>query len=164
MWPQTSEISEEFMGLKALTLSSLWRRRNEFSWEPTLLAAPYYARAAHALDIPTIIESPQLVFQDQASIFVFNEAKTLLESGAVDIKTDQCMYGAPSRKPTCLRLLLPKDRQPSPGWAMTDVTCNHQGKIGKMFKSDAAKVYPPQLNSALATINFTPTLRSKSDH
>jgi DsbC/DsbD-like thiol-disulfide interchange protein len=72
-------------------------------------------RAAHALDILADIGSPQLIFDDQASVVLFSEAEIEIELEAFDVCTDQCRHDASSRKPTCFRVLLPKGIGPTRG-------------------------------------------------
>ena len=123
-----------------------------------------FARAARALGISSAIESPQLIYDDQASIFLFDEALALKSSGSFEICFDQCMYEAESTKPTCLLVTLSDTGQTSRHvWESLTSRCNHRklpwytsahppivGKQGDRFKTSSAQVYPPKLNVALA--------------
>jgi len=137
-----------------------------------------FARAAHAAGIGSAIESPDIMFDDQASIFQFKEADTLMTLGAFDIILDQCMFGASSTKPTRFRVLLPEQSKGATAWALLAKRCNHPvswhpifsstgvffpprwtlsahprltGKDGSnSFSTKSAQVYPPALNEALA--------------
>lgn len=135
-----------------------------------------FARAAYAQGIGSAIESPDIIFDDQASVFQFEEAKQLINLGAVDFKLDQCMFGAISTKPTCFRVLLP-DKRAVDCWAGFNKRCNHPlkwhpvisskgvnwpprwtysahprltGKRTSGFATKVAQVYPLGVNQALA--------------
>jgi len=122
------------------------------------------ARAATALGISSAIEAPAIIYDEQASIFMFDEADDLMDLGAFDIRLDQCMFGAPSTKPTCFRVCLPNhglDTQQQ--WASIAQLCTHgvpgqlahpplKGKTKTAFRTSAAQVYPPKLNETLATM------------
>ena len=123
-----------------------------------------FARAARALGIPSAIESPEIVFDDQASIFLFTEAKMLRAMDAREFSLDQCMFGAESTKPTTFLVTapIPSDEVYLP-WASLTRRCDHRrlpwytsahppllGKRGSQFRSGASQVYPPALNKALA--------------
>lgn len=121
-----------------------------------------FSRAAIALGIPSAIESPAIVFDDQASIFFFNEAQELLDLGAVDIILDQCRFGGASTKPTYFRGRFPANSISALGvWRTLELRCNHEGGHPKLlgkakappwmrFNTSASQVYPAELNAAMA--------------
>ena len=157
--PRPLRSRDEVYGLRSPTPPftskelKLLQEGNYFGRRSLLLA-----RAAYALGIPVAIESPHLIFDDQTSIFLFEEAMHLDRLGAVDVVVDQCRYGALSTKPTCFKVLLPLHLQDRVHhWTEISVACNHAGghppllgKHGKSFRTQEAQVYPPALNKALA--------------
>jgi hypothetical protein len=149
-------------------------RESNYHTLKTLAAAKH----AHDCGVAFAVERPDRIYDDQVSMCDLQEYKDLAAlPGVREVVTDQCMFGALSKKPTVFLVFTLSDPaswlklprlcdHPMRPWAWTDLAGKrHESfgshlplvgrKNGHLWATSAAETYPPDLNKALADCIMT---------
>jgi hypothetical protein len=149
-------------------------RESNYHTLKTLAASKH----AHECGVAFVVERPDRIYGDQVSMCDLQEYKDLAAlSGVREIVTDQCMFGALSKKPAVFLIFTLGDLS---AWKNLQKTCDHPmrpwvwkdlagksqeafgshlplvgRKNGHLWATAAAETYPPDLNKVLADCIMT---------